>query len=361
MVRGHPPSWWSAEPSRSDDRRAGCKPLRDARTKPSPTRRATGSARSPPRSPRDPGFRESALGSPRDRARAAVLLARARYASRASRLGRASASDDGRHRCVAWRRDRAPRLARRLARARTSRARPSPLSLRLSMDAKALRRHAPARSAKAAPQGHPAAHSARDPRPGAASRSRAWISCRAQCPLARQSSLGRRAVLRMDLEDFFVSIPAARVYGVFRAHRLPRRGLSGAYRSLHQSRPRRRKRYRLRRRRHPSEIAALYRARQRYRSRHLPQGAPTSPSLANLCAYGMDVRLAAAARAAGATYTRYADDLVFSGDASFARMATRFSLMVAAIALRGRLPGAAPQDAPHATRPAAGGHWPRCE
>ena len=135
----------------------------------------------------------------------------------------------------------------------------------------------------------------------------------------------------MDLEDFFVSIPATRVYGVSRGIGYPEEasrvltGLSTSRAPVGQP---------------PAtpppatsaEIAALYRTRQRYRGRHLPQGAPTSPSLANLCAYAMDVRLAAAARAAGATYTRYADDLVFSGDVSFARMSTRFSVMVAAIA-----------------------------
>ncbi|MGF6725986.1 hypothetical protein P3T43_005371 [Paraburkholderia sp. GAS41] len=47
--------------------------------------------------------------------------------------------------------------------------------------------------------------------------------------------------------------------------------------------------------------------KQRYRTRHLPQGAPTSPALANLCAFRLDLRLAGLARALGATYTRYAD------------------------------------------------------
>ncbi len=84
---------------------------------------------------------------------------------------------------------------------------------------------------------------------------------------------GRAAVLRMDLEDFFVSVPAARVYGVFRTVRLPRRGISPAVLTgLCTSRA-------------PSaemppppatatsaELAALYRTRQRYRTRHLPQG-----------------------------------------------------------------------------------------
>jgi hypothetical protein len=47
----------------------------------------------------------------------------------------------------------------------------------------------------------------------------------------------------------------------------------------------------------------------------------------------MDVRLFAAASAIGATYTRYADDLVFSGDEAFARRAKRFEALAAAIAL----------------------------
>jgi RNA-directed DNA polymerase len=143
--------------------------------------------------------------------------------------------------------------------------------------------------------------------------------------------VGRGAVLRMDLEDFFVSIPAARVYGVFRAVGYPEEA-SRVLTGLCTSRAPVGGTLRTPRSATPSETAAMHRTRQRYRSRHLPQGAPTSPSLANLCAYGMDVRLAAAARSAGGTYTRYADDLVFSGDASFARMASRFSAMVGAIA-----------------------------
>lgn len=45
----------------------------------------------------------------------------------------------------------------------------------------------------------------------------------------------------------------------------------------------------------------------------LPQGAPTSPTLANAVAEPLDRRLAGAAAAFDARYTRYADDVTFSG------------------------------------------------
>ena len=68
-----------------------------------------------------------------------------------------------------------------------------------------------------------------------------------------------------------------------------------------------------------------------YARPHLPQGAPTSPALANLCVYRVDCRLTGLAQSAGAVYTRYADDLVFSGDEVLDRRVERFSTHVAAI------------------------------
>lgn len=46
----------------------------------------------------------------------------------------------------------------------------------------------------------------------------------------------------------------------------------------------------------------------------LPQGAATSPALSNIVAYSLDVKLADLAKREALTYTRYADDLTFSGE-----------------------------------------------
>ena len=73
--------------------------------------------------------------------------------------------------------------------------------------------------------------------------------------------------------------------------------------------------------------------RRRYRTPHLPQGAPTSPALANLCAYRLDCRLSSLAESVGAAYTRYADDLAFSGGEELERSARRFQVHVCRVAL----------------------------
>jgi hypothetical protein len=134
--------------------------------------------------------------------------------------------------------------------------------------------------------------------------------------------VGQRIVLRFDLKDFFPSVRAARVHALFASAGYPRevaRALTGLCTNVVP----------------PDVLSELGAARDRdlFAARHLPQGAPTSPALANLCAHRLDCRLAGLAREVGARYTRYADDLAFSGGEELARCARRFQVMVCRLAL----------------------------
>ena len=62
----------------------------------------------------------------------------------------------------------------------------------------------------------------------------------------------------------------------------------------------------------PADVTAAL-VRLVTRRQRLPPGAPTSPQLANLVARRLDLRLLGWARRSGWNYTRYADDLTFSG------------------------------------------------
>lgn len=139
----------------------------------------------------------------------------------------------------------------------------------------------------------------------------------------------REVVLKLDLKDFFPRIARARVLAIFLTAGYPEpvaELLTGLCTNST-----------------PSDVitdcpAATNPRRARemkllYQRPHLPQGAPVSPALANLAAYRLDCRLAGLAKSAGARYTRYADDLVFSGGKSFARVVDRFYIAACAIAL----------------------------
>ena len=54
--------------------------------------------------------------------------------------------------------------------------------------------------------------------------------------------------------------------------------------------------------------------RNRLLRRHLPQGAPTSPGLANAAMYHFDLRVSGLAKKFGYVYSRYADDIAISSD-----------------------------------------------
>jgi len=116
-------------------------------------------------------------------------------------------------------------------------------------------------------------------------------------------------VARFDLRAFFTHIAAARAYAVFRTAGYPEQvaiTLTGLCTNRTNAGVLR---------------AAPFALRQLLADWHLPQGAPTSPALANLAAWWLDVRLTELSRRFGATYSRYADDLVFSGDVLFSRPA----------------------------------------
>jgi hypothetical protein len=137
----------------------------------------------------------------------------------------------------------------------------------------------------------------------------------------------QRVVLRMDLQDFFPSLRGGRVQAMFRMAGYPEpvANLLGGLctnavpRSL------------WRKGSIAHEVARMKDASALYARSHLPQGAPSSPALANICAYRVDCRLAGLAESAGAVYTRYADDMAFSGSGKFERSAEGFAIHAAAI------------------------------
>jgi len=81
----------------------------------------------------------------------------------------------------------------------------------------------------------------------------------------------------------------------------------------------------------PGQITAHHRLGRRLATPHLPQGAPTSPALANLAAFRLDRRLSGLAASLELNYTRYADDLTFSGSMRLVRVAGTLRRAVAEI------------------------------
>lgn len=124
---------------------------------------------------------------------------------------------------------------------------------------------------------------------------------------------GRPVVVRLDLESFFAGVSAGRVFGILRTAGYPQpvaHTLTGLTTNVVPREVWRRSPWPA----HPALLDRHARLGLRLATPHLPQGAPTSPALANLAAYRLDRRLGGLAETFEATYTRYADDLTFSGD-----------------------------------------------
>jgi hypothetical protein len=143
--------------------------------------------------------------------------------------------------------------------------------------------------------------------------------------------VGQRVVLRMDLENFFPTFPGARVQSFFRTIGYPEpvADLLGGIAT--NCVPRTAWSEMIRQPGFAVDPQELWHIQSMYARPHLPQGAPTSPSLANLCSYRLDCRMSGLAQSAGAAYTRYADDLAFSGGEKFEHYAARFATQVAVI------------------------------
>ena len=91
-------------------------------------------------------------------------------------------------------------------------------------------------------------------------------------------------LVKLDISDFFPTITFPRVLGLFRSIGFEQK------------------------------VAVLL-AKLCTLDGRVPQGAPTSPAISNIICARLDRRLFGLARKAGARYTRYADDMTFSGPA----------------------------------------------
>jgi len=110
--------------------------------------------------------------------------------------------------------------------------------------------------------------------------------------------VGRRVVVSMDIRDFFGTISFKRVAGMFKKY--------GA-----------------------AKKQALLLAGLCCYEKKLPQGAPTSPAISNIVCKRLDSRISGLCRKHGFNYTRYADDLIFSGDDKLIRFIKIFREIIA--------------------------------
>ncbi|MFY1710462.1 RNA-directed DNA polymerase [Tritonibacter mobilis] len=97
-----------------------------------------------------------------------------------------------------------------------------------------------------------------------------------------RAHVGNKELLKVDIENFFPSVSFNKIFEVFKK--------TG----------------------YPNNVCKAL-SRLTTKNACLPQGAPTSPTLSNLACVEMDLILNDAAEKKGLVYTRYADDMSFSG------------------------------------------------
>lgn len=95
--------------------------------------------------------------------------------------------------------------------------------------------------------------------------------------------LGKYCIVNLDIKDFFPSITFERVYRIFSYYG------------------------------YTNEVSFALTKLCTFRGK-LPQGSPASPYLSNICCLRLDYRLNAVACKYEASYSRYADDITFSGN-----------------------------------------------
>ena len=109
--------------------------------------------------------------------------------------------------------------------------------------------------------------------------------------------VGKDCVLNMDLKDFFPSISQKDVFNIFY-----QRGYT--------------------------KKVSYYLAKLLTKDGVLPQGSPASPQISNIVAKHLDKRLSELSKRYNAVYSRYADDLTFSGTSNIKNMIPIISKIV---------------------------------
>ena len=144
-----------------------------------------------------------------------------------------------------------------------------------------------------------------------------------------EKHVGMNYVLNLDLNDFFPSIPQARVWGALMSKAIGFNqdvasavaGLCCTEIDFYDDKP-------------VLTTVDLPKGTKTEKRNVLPQGAPTSPILTNIVARNLDRQLKHLAAKFGLNYTRYADDITFSCDTNIFNPNSEFCIALRRIVQR---------------------------